>query len=311
MRYLIQTTLALALLLISGSASAAVCVKLDEERDNLKPSERLAVKTFVEDALQQEGLSVATDDCAQTYTVYSLRLGNSVTANIVGPEGEHRSQKAANLEELPETYSQITRAMVQGAAEGQMAGVNRQNVTKKQAAPRRVKADNLFYARLGYGTILGGDLTSGPAFGFGWRYELDQMGIDISIFNMIFDEDDADGAAVTLARLGVLYFFDPVSDSTFYLNGALSYGFSGVTEEIDGEQVTFADNGLQGEAGFGYEFLRASTIRVFVEANAVLPFYASDAMIDGEEESRYTPTFTLSLGLGYDPDPSPQVEVYD
>lgn len=312
MKKLLNMTAALALLLVSSSATAAVCVKVDEERDNLAPAERQATQTMVENTLQDQNLNVGRDNCTTTYTIYSLRLGNSVTANISGPEGS-RTQKASSLEELPETYDQITRALISGE-EGQNAGVNRTNVTKKQSAPRRVLADNIYYTRLGYGLMFGGDVANGPAFGFGWRYELDQLGIDISGLNFAFDNTDLDdGMNFTLVRLGGLYFFDPVNTHTPYAGAALSYGWSAASEEIATDDFNFySGSGLQGELTAGYEFLRASTIRMFVEANAVLPFYTADRVsFNGDEDSLYTPSFTISIGLGYDPDPNPVIEVYD
>jgi hypothetical protein len=311
MKKLMNATVALGLLLVSSSAAAAVCVEVDEERDNLAPAERQATKTMVEQALEGEDLNVARDNCTTTYTIYSLRLGNSVTANISGPEGS-RTQKASSLDELPETYNQITRALISGE-EGQNAGVDRHNVTKKQSAPRRVLADNIYYLRLGYGLVAGGDIGNGPAFGFGWRYELDQFGIDISGFNFMFDNTDADdGLNWSLLRLGGLYFFDPVNNSTPYAGAALSYGWTGLSEEVSTNDYKFySGNGLQGELTAGYEFLRASTIRMFVEANAVLPFYTADRTFNDDEDSKYAPTFTVSIGLGYDPDPNPVIEVYD
>ena len=308
MRKLYSLAITIALLLMSSTAAAAVCVQIDEERDNLKPSERLAVKTMVEDTLRKQGLTVAQTNCAKTYTVYSLRLGNSVTANISGPEGS-RSQKAASLDELAETYQQVTRALVANE-KGQMAGTTRHNVTERQAAPRRVQADNIYYLRLGYGVILGGDFAGGPAPGFGWRYELDEFGIDISALNFVIDDADADGFHFTLLRLGGLYFFEPVENSTPYMGSALSWGWTGVNQQRDGFDEFFVDGGLQGEVSAGYEFMRASSIRLFVEANAVLPFYRAD--LDGDDtDSTWTPTFGLSLGVGYDPDPDISVEVYD
>lgn len=311
MKKLLNITAAFALLLVSSSATAAVCVQVDEERDNLAPSERQATKTMVENTLQEQNLNVGSQNCTTIYRIYSLRLGNSVTANITGPEGS-RTQKASSLEELPETYDQITRALISGE-QGQTAGVNRHNVTKKQSAPRRVLADNIYYLRLGYGMLFGGDIANGPALGFGWRYELDQLGIDISGLNFTFDNTDADdGLSFTLLRLGGLYFFDPVNTHTPYAGAALSYGWSAVSEEVASNDYNFYHgNGLQGELTAGYEFLRASTIRMFVEANAVLPFYTADRTFNGNEDSVYTPSFTISVGLGYDPDPNPVIEIYD
>lgn len=307
-----MATIALTVALAS-SAWAAVCVEVDEERDNLQPAERAAVRTMVEDALRAQKLDVSRTNCATTYTIYSLRLGNSVTAHISGPEGS-KSQKAQNIEELPETYGQLARALV-GAEDGQMAGVDRTNVTRKQAAPRRVSADSLWFLRLGYGAIVGGNFASGPAFGLGYRYELDQFGIEISGLNFLLATDGADdldaGLTGSWIRLGGIYFFDPVANHSPYANLGLSWGGTAVTADFNNTRYAYTGSGLQGEIGVGYEFLRASTIRLFIEANAVLPFYtATIASFDDKKDSIYTPSFTLSLGLGYDSSPSRIVEVY-
>jgi hypothetical protein len=301
------------ILLASASASAAVCVQVDEERDNLQPAERSAVKTMVEDSLREQNLEVSDTNCTTTYTIYSLRLGNSVTAHISGPNGS-KSQKAHNIEELPETYDQLVRALISGES-GQTAGVDRTNVTKKQAAPRRVMADSLWFLRLGYGGIVGGNFASGPAFGFGYRYELDQLGIEISGLNFLLADDGDDeldlGFTGSWIRLGGLYFFNPTASNSPYVNVGLGWGASAVTSEFNNETFLYSGSGLQGEIGFGYEFLRASTIRLFFEGNLVLPFYTATQTFMNEEDSIYTPSFTISLGLGYDTSPSTVVEVYD
>lgn len=317
MRHVFTAMIAASLLFVSTTAFGAVCVEVDEERDNLRPAERQAVKTIVEDTLRKENVEVSQRDCETTYTIYSLRLGNSITANISGPNGSQK-QKARSLDELPETYEQITVSVLTGD-DSQMAGTTRHNVTSRQSAPRRVRADSIYYARLGYGLITGGDVATGPAFGFGWRYELDNMGIDISALNFTISDSKTDAASFSLLRLGALYFFDPVANSTAYLNGGLSWGWTVTEFEENDVTRTYEDNGLQGEIGVGYEFMRTSTIRLFVEANALLPFYTVD--YDGsywdeganadEEDSRWAPVFNISLGVGYDPNPSTIVEVYD
>lgn len=298
---------------MATSAWAAVCVEVDEERDNLQPAERAAVRTMVEDALRAQKLDVSRTGCATTYTIYSLRLGNSVTAHISGPEGL-KSQKAQNIEELPETYSQLARALV-GGEEGQMSGVDRTNVTRKQAAPRRVSADSVWFLRLGYGGIVGGNFASGPAFGLGYRYELDQYGIEISGLNFLLATDGGDSSDAGLTgswiRLGGVYFFDELANHSPYANLGLSWGGTAVTSDFNGERYAYTGSGLQGEVGVGYEFLRASTIRLFIEANAVLPFYSTTiTTFDDVNDSIYTPSFTLSLGLGYDSSPRRIVEVH-
>src|SRR5690554_2763944 len=225
MKNLISSGVVSLVLLASASASAAVCVQVDEARDNLDPAERVAVKTMVEDSLRNQNQQVGDTNCETTYKIYSLRLGNSVTAHISGPNGS-KSQKASSIEELPETYDQLTRSLLNGeTGSTATAGVNRHNVTKQQAVQRRMVADNLWFLRLGYGAVAGGDFASGPAFGLGYRYELDQLGIEISGFNFVGASDsdgDINGLTGSLIRLGGLYYFDPIANHSWYLNLGLS-----------------------------------------------------------------------------------------
>ncbi len=315
MKSYLSTLVVLSSVLFSSAAFAAVCVEVDESRDNLEPRDQAVVRTMVEDSLRNRNQTVGRENCTTTYIVYSLQLGNTITATIVGPEGT-KTLKAHNIDELPETYDQLVQASLDG---GNASGMSRHNVTKKQAAPRREKADSLWYVRLGYGSVLGGDFSSGPGFGVGWRYELDSLGIEIAAFNTVLGTDGNDGGYnTTLVRLGGLYFFDPVSTSSMYLNGGLSWGWSHVATSVNtpnGKAYnSFSGSGLQGEIAIGYEFLRASTIRLFVEANAMLPFYTATQnewiSSQNNQDSRYTPTFLISLGVGYDSNPSQTVEVY-
>src|SRR5690606_18881682 len=175
MKNLISTGVISAVLLASATASAAVCVQVDEARDNLAPAERAVIKTMAADSLRGQNESISDTNCETTYTIYSLRLGTTVTAHMSRPNGAN-SQKASTIEELPETYDQLARSLLSGeTGETAIAGVNRNNVTKAQTAKRRITSDNLLFLRLGYGTVVGGDFASGPAFGLGYRYELDQL----------------------------------------------------------------------------------------------------------------------------------------
>lgn len=312
MKTLASVSLASLILLASASASAAVCVHVDEERDNLESGERQVIKTMVEESLRNQGESVTRDNCQETYTIYSLKLGNSVTAHISGPSGS-KSQKANGLEDLPDTYDQLVRSVLSGT-DGQMAGTDRTNVTKEQAAPRRLIADNLWFLRLGYGAIVGGNFSSGPAFGLGYRHELDQFGLEISGFNMIVGGDqlsDGDvGITGSWIKLSGLYFFEPTANNSPYVSAGLSWGATGVTSGEGGSRQAYGGSGLQGEISGGYEFLRASTIRLFLEANAVLPFYTSKSSFLDSSDSIYNPSFTLSVGVGYGSANRTAIETY-
>lgn len=86
--------------------------------------------------------------------------------------------------------------------------ITRKNVTWKEANPRRVKADHLFYLRLGGGGTIGADLGgSGAAFGLGYRYETDRFAVDVSGGNTVLSLGGENiGADVDFLRLSGLLF---------------------------------------------------------------------------------------------------------
>lgn len=294
------------------TASAAVCVQVDTSRDTLSEQDRNATAFFLAQTLQQQGLQVVQQDCQGTYVVYHVRLGSSVTVFMQGPQG-YRQATARALEEVPAVYSQMVHSLITGQPMNTANDtVDRTNVTAAQQAPNRVEADSLWYARLGYGANIGPSFTSGPAFGFGYRYELDSLGIDFSFFDTAVyskgGNSDASGANITWVKLMALYFLNPTANRSSYVGAGLGWGFS--TLQRSGSADTFAANdytgsGLQGELTAGYEFLRASTIRMFVQADATLPFYlvrTTDYLPTGgttSTQTAYAPSLTVSFGLGW------------
>jgi hypothetical protein len=66
----------------------------------------------------------------------------------------------------------------------------------------------------------------------------------------------------------------------------------------------YSGSGLQGEVSVGYELLRASTIRIFAQGDATLPFYKVHSTIvtssgASNTDSSYAPSFVVSLGIGW------------
>jgi hypothetical protein len=57
-------------------------------------------------------------------------------------------------------------------------------------------------------------------------------------------------------------------------------------------------SGLQAELSAGYELLRASTIRLFGQADANLPIHRVHDTNTGSDSS-YAPSFALSFGIGW------------
>lgn len=139
------------------------------------------------------------------------------------------------------------------------------------------------YARLGYGAIVGERMHRGESVGFGYRVEGASLGLDVSLgFHSSRPDEPFGGAggawAGALPRLQLLYFLSPSEAASGYIGGGLSRGgmaFSRTDSTLPAGtyRSSWHGHGLQGEVTAGYEYPRGSSIRIFVEANAVLPFY--------------------------------------
>ncbi|MEZ4270753.1 MAG: hypothetical protein R3C68_04775 [Myxococcota bacterium] len=278
--------------LMVGISAHATCVVVDQQHDQLGDAERLSAGLILTETLREEGIEVATAPCSDAYVVYHIRLGEKIT--VVMAHGERRRRaESASVEDLPQLYSQMIRAIISDTPVGnELHAVKRSNVVEAQANPKRIKADSLWYLSLGPILTLGEDVNPGSQFTFGYRYELNSFGVDASISLGAHNiNNDESGFIWTVPKLMGLYFFDPESNGTFYLGGGLSWG--GVSN-ID-KNEDFDGSGLQGELALGYELLRTSSLRMFIQANATLPFYRGSE--DGGDE-RYTPTFGIAFGIG-------------
>lgn len=305
--------IAMATLVSIGAPAAqpveqpGICVEIDPARDTLTPAEQSAVRGLVLQAFANEKQVVNSSGtaCIETYAVSNIKLGNTINVTITGPRGQ-RTGRSTSLDDLPNVYSQMVRSLITGAPMETGGGTtDRTNVTKEQSAPRRVAADSLKYVTLGYGGVIAGRFAYGPAFGFGYRKELDRIGLDISGANILLANDNREGKSygfsMSLIQLLGLYYQDPIKDGSMYYGAGLSYGFISASDD-DGDNA-YVGSGLQGHAIAGYEAFRSSTIRGFIQLNVTLPFYKSDTEIfstGGETGgTRYTPTVTLQLGFGW------------
>jgi hypothetical protein len=298
------SALALAIgLLLPCAARAATCVAVDAERDGLTEQERQSTRTLFEEALGEAGVTVGREACNETWTLYHVKLGKSVTVVVQSPRGTRRERVKA-LEDLPATYHQLVHAILSGTENtAESANVDRRNVTKAQSERRRVNADAVWYAKLGYGVTPAAGFHAGPAFGFGRRWELDNVGIDLGFLNFILyqNSDEFRGSSAGWISLGADYFFDAYANSTAYIGGGLSLGH----HSIPADGGNYENAGMQGKATFGYEMFRASTIRLSAHFDATLPMYRlKRTIVDPVElietdQHTYAPTFELSLGLGW------------
>jgi hypothetical protein len=288
-----------ALLLLTASpAVAAVCVEVDPSRDTLPEPDRKAAINLLTHTLWGQGQEVATTNCSGRYTVSHIKFGNSITVFMQGPQGT-REATVRSMDEVPPLYSQMVRSLLLGQPMNATGdALNRNNVTSNQAAPNRAEADSIWFLRLGYGLVTGPATKAGPAFGFGYRYELDNIGIEASFLNMIIASGATEASVnASWVKLMALYFTNPVGNRSAYFGGGLSWGATGL---YDGTR-TYEGSGLQGEVTAGYELLRASTIRLFVQFDATLPFYSSKSIdiMDAASKSSWTPVFAASFGVGW------------
>jgi hypothetical protein len=175
--------------------------------------------------------------------------------------------------------------------------------------------DSFWYARLGYGGVFGDSFTGGPALGFGFRGGFDSFGIDVSFFNFKVPDSDVYGSsqgsmAGSLLKLEGLYFLKPKARATAYVGGGFGLGFTDVYGPYgtNNFQTSWHGSGLQGELAVGYEWPRASPLRMFVQADTTLPFYNVTSVsysgapfrgVTSTTEHRYSPSLVVSVGLGW------------
>jgi hypothetical protein len=93
-----------------------------------------------------------------------------------------------------------------------------------------------------------------------------------------------------------------------YFGGGLSYGRGSISRgrpayTVATYSTSWSGSGLQGELTAGYELARATSLRVFVQADAVVPFYkitSETRTATGvlSTDSRYAPSLVVSVGVG-------------
>src|SRR5262245_59051030 len=313
----IRTTVVAVFLCAAAVAQAQVCVKIDESHDTLGQDDRLAALLLLNRQFASAGEQVVTD-CPTPYVLAHVKLGNTITVTLSGPKGS-REGTALGLDDLPALYSQMVRSLETGRPMTGLGVVDRTNVTAAQATAQRVHSDGFFYARLGYSAIFGAQAYGVPSFGLGYRAEIDKVAIDVSFLNFQMSNSDFNYAAgsadsASLLKLSGLYMVHRDANSTPYFGGGMSWGHTSV---IESRPVTYSSgtvypyttggdgSGLQGELTAGYEFARATTIRMFVQADAILPFYSvssqtfSSRGVPLASTGRWTPSLVMSIGLGW------------
>jgi hypothetical protein len=299
----------------TDSARANVCIDIDESRDMLSPHDRTAALRLVANQFEAAGEIIATDQCDVQYVLSHIQLGRTIIVTISGPHGPVEAT-ALGLDDLPALYSQMVRSIVTGRP---MTGFNvtdRTNVTAAQSTARRVHSDSFTYVRLGYGTLAGVSHQRGPVMGFGHRVELDSFGIDVSFLNYQIQQSEygyggyygGGGMSGSFLKLEALRFMTPAANASTYVGGGVSWARTSFSTGAADSPMYWRGSGLQGELTVGREFPRASTVRLFVQADAGLPFYktSGDQFVrfgtssqQPARQRRYTPTISVSAGLGW------------
>ena len=294
-------TLVFTLLVSQAAYGDNICIQIDENRDNLQPGDRQATLMLVEQELEDTGHTVLDDGCVDTIVLSNVKLGSSITVTLTRGDKQRRL-KASGLDDLPSVYSQLVKSLL--SDKSLEIGMDRTNVTKDQADPKRAKADFLTIFK-GGSLIHTAGAPVGPAFGAGIRVELDEWAIEaestmgFSIDNNPNNEDTG-GSYNIGAHLGGIYFLDGQANHSPFFSGGIGYG---ATSLVDANGDSWAGAGFDFRVAAGYEMLRASTIRMFFQAEALIPAYLMHASSGNDAtKSQYNPTFLLSFGVGYEPD---------
>src|SRR5262249_38503537 len=133
------------------------------------------------------------------------------------------------VEDIPDAYNQMVKSLITGKPISAENGtIDRNTVTDTQASSNRIEADQVWYLRLGYGAIPSGGFSAGPTFGWGFRRELDKIAIDGSFLDTTLGRRDGsyENFLMSLVKLEVLYYFDPLASNSPYAGGGLSWGFA-------------------------------------------------------------------------------------
>ena len=302
----------------TAAAGDLLCLTIDAAHDTLAPQERQAALLMVARQFEINGERVIDGPCDMPYTLSHIQLGGTISVTLNGPKG-YREGTALGLDDLPALYSQMVRSIVTGRPMTGFNVIDRTNVTAAQSAPpRRVKIESVGYARLGYGGVFGDRTYGGPSMGFGYRAELDTFAVDVSFLNFQMPSSEASGSSHagssgTILKLQGLRFVSPKANATAYFGGGLSYGFTdfgGGSGSVSFYESNWHGSGLQGELTVGYEIPRSSALRVFVEADATLPFYSvastrttysrtAPYYTTSVSSHRYAPSLVVSLGVGW------------
>jgi hypothetical protein len=305
-RQSVRFVIALAIAVVTaGEARAQVCVTVDEARDTLSPPDRVAALVVLGRQFEAAGERVVAPPCDRPYTVSHVRLGAIIYVTLSGPLGR-RDASARGLDDLVPLYNQMVRSLLTSQPMTLGGVVDRGNVTAAQARTRRVASDSIYYVKLGAGALTGVSGVAQSITFIGYRHELDGFAVDASFLNLHmvnpeggYTTDGTSYSAGSWIKIEGLRYTRPLDNRSPYFGGGASWGAINATERSQ----SFGGSGLQGELTAGYEFGRASTIRLFVQADAELPFYQLSSVSyvrrAAPDTHKYVSAFAVSFGVGW------------
>ncbi len=289
------------LFFLEAAYASEICVAIDTERDNLSEGDRKAVLMLAKQEIEEAGYRIISQGCEDEIVLSSVKIGTSVTLSATRGDDQRRLV-AQGLDDIPNVCSQIIKSLLSG--EPLALSMDRTNVTKGQAEPKREKADFLTMFRGGAMVHTVG-VPVGPNLGVGMRVELDNWAIEAeSAFGFSLSDhasrSDNGGSFSFGAHLGGLYFFDGESSHSAFAGLGVGYGTTAlVTKSTD----LWTGAGFDFKVSLGYEILRASTIRMFIQTEALIPTYQLGADSGNlDKTDRYNPSYMISFGIGYVPD---------
>lgn len=223
--------------------------------------------------------------------VASPSFAGAVFTELRAPEGSDVEDQEDARAELRDDAARAGDTRSEGA---------RHEVTLEEATPRRVQSDNLGYVTVGYAATFGGDVAPGPTLGGGYRYELDRFGVDAGVLLLMAQRDAPATQTGVHAGIRGLFFVAPDASATPYLGLGLS--FAALGSELD--HAGYSGSGLVGRISLGYEFLRESTIRFIVEADALFPTFTlardeGEPVAPGAKGDFWATNLGLNLGIGW------------
>jgi hypothetical protein len=308
----------------SGGPAPPVCPAIDTETDTLTEDERRVALALLAQAVQAWGRPLAAPGCPQPVTVSHVKVGDVLSVVLRTAEGA-RLGRAPRMEDLPATYLQLLRGADPASGPGSRAADTAAGAASPGAPPPPSPSEEPaspggappeaarrpwfgfgaghghFYARLGYHGSVRDELKTGPSLGIGYRFEVGRLLLDASTLNVDFwredQRDSYDSNWNAFLRLMAFRYLDDVVGADLYAGAGLSYGRLETRDYFRGD-------GLQGELGLGYEILRETAVRAFIQAVVTLPFYR----LYGEQQLHplvstpvrdYGFSGALSIGVGF------------